>query len=850
MSADEELHEIGFTVQRIRTPPGGQVPELVGIREAPDGSALAVAALEIGGFRISDEDETRAELRWRAVGQAWARCVDALFHLEHEMELWHVVATRRPPGLNGSTLRAGWLVLGRGRTRGDAALAAERSLEVARSIHASHLSFLTLRAATSSAVLLDLVRPATAPFLMALRRGRWEPPTRAALDPQAGSSGAARAGAMVAWPDTTAPWAPIADALASLATHGAFLTRVRTSQRPDDNLVADAQRDVIGVVAEQERLRGSRVDRVTIAGLEPVLRDLRAAAEDRLRTLRGTCLAVDVVLASWEPISEGLAAVASAGLVAPTSQPGIRASLVNQDRLPLPPVVRVDLPAGSLWRPLDPKATPEVLVGPREAASLVRTVEPPTDERSPLPCSRARSLPVRSVAPEGTPLGEAERYGRWTDVCLEHSARFRHVYVVGQTGTGKSTLMLNMVLEDLRAGHGVTVVDPHGTLVADIMARLPESRVDDLVLIDPACSDRDISLNPLDIRAEDPNEYAAHRDRVIDELFDTFDALYDMREAGGPMFETYFRTFMTVLLGGRRPRGYVPILPMLEIIMGTPSLARRLLESLEHDDPTLGARLTAFMRTSGEASISNMVPYVTSKLIRFYSAASARRILCTPDCLDFDDIVRRRKVLLVHLPKVRLGAESASLLARQIVLRLAVSVMSAPRAEAKPHFLFVDEFHNFATERFAQLLSEARKFQLGLVLAHQYTSQLVRRGDRSILDAVLGNVGTFVSFRVGEVDAQLLDSVMAPRYRAQDISGLSNFIACVRSSGTLANVPFTLRTHPPSPLLTTVGTDASRRSAERYGVERTEADRQIAGQLEALRNATTAPGSESVTRVQ
>ena len=185
---------------------------------------------------------------------------------------------------------------------------------------------------------------------------------------------------------------------------------------------------------------------------------------------------------------------------------------------------------------------------------------------------------------------------------------------------------------------------------------------------------------------------------------------------------------------------------------------------------------------------------------------------------------------------MRLGQEAAALLARQVVVRLGQAAMARPAsADFVPHFLYADEFHHFASERFAALLAEARKFGLGLTLAHQYTSQLVtKEGNNRLLDAILGNAGTLVLFRVGGPDARLLAGSVSPRASANDISGLPNFMALVRSVG-LGNVPFTLRTLPAPPALVTTDNatrqDFARRAARPHG----EVETDIQRELEALK---------------
>jgi type IV secretory pathway TraG/TraD family ATPase VirD4 len=419
---------------------------------------------------------------------------------------------------------------------------------------------------------------------------------------------------------------------------------------------------------------------------------------------------------------------------------------------------------------------------------------------------------------------------------LSSAVRVQHTYIVGQTGTGKSTLMLNMIVSDLAAGHGLTVLDPHGALVAAVLERVAPERIDDVILLDPADPERQVGLNVLDVRTEDPEQYLARRDALVDELFDTFDALYDMRVAGGPMFEQYFRGFLALVMGSTPPQDYSPRLPMIVEAMNNARLVRALAGRLSDADAPLIATLEAMLDAGGETTLQNMTPYIVSKLNRFIAPAVSRRILCQARGLDFSDILRSNKILLVDLPSAKLGPGTAALIARQVIAQLANAAMRRGGVACNlAHYVYADEFHHFATERFASLLAEARKFGLGLILAHQYTSQLTNQGSRKILDAVLGNVGTVAAFRVGAQDAELLDAVMAPRASAADIAGLPNHVAVVRSVGELGNVPFTLRTRPPQPVASSLASEVRQRSRARYGVPVREIDEEIKNQLQSFR---------------
>jgi hypothetical protein len=798
-------------------------------------SWLALAAVEIERFHIPPTLVSVTPTSWESWQGQWTGAIEALSSLNATREFWHVMATRQHPGADGAILRAGWVAVGRGAAAEEAGFEAERALEDLHTIQSTCLGFVTLRFAADPEALYDLVRLHSAPFARALRRRRWEPPIIVARPPGTVSA-RAPAGVLLPWPSHVGPWAPLVDALAARAMPSGFLVRVTTSVRPPDEAIRRAEEDVLSVSAQREAAMRSRVGEAT--PLDAVERLLSQAATERVRMLSSTVLAVDPILVSHEPIGEGLTSMAVAALTGGQHLPASAPHPESRDSLrllPPPPVDAVDLARDALWQPLDVARLPELLVSRGEAAALIRTAEPPGDERSPLPCSRARLLPLRGVAGAGLILGSAEQHGALCDVSLAPSARFQHVYIVGQTGTGKSTLLLNMIGQDVARGHGVTVLDPHGSLVDQVLARIPAARADDVIVVDPANPERCVGLNPLDIRSEDPVQYVTTRDRVTDELIDTFDAIYDLRQTGGPMFEQYFRMYVTLVAGSTRPVDYTPILPMVPLAMAHTKLARALADRVQGDDPITRSTLEEAAKVGGDHAIKELVPWVTSKLNRFYAPTVARRILCQPRCLDFEDVINNHRVLLVQLNRARLGSEAGALIARQVVLRLTMAAVErGVSADAPAHFLYADEFHRFATEQFAELLAEARKFRLGLVLAHQYTSQLVRRGERQVLDGVLGNAGTAVVFRVGAGDAELLEGIMMPRVAAADITGLPDFVAYVRSVGELGNVPFTLRTRPEPGGAHGEGADIRARATERYGVARDAVDKEIASALAAF----------------
>lgn len=837
-----EFRSLGFSY--VADPPLREAgrPLSMAFRRMPDGTFVALAALEIERIVIQRTQELEAPGRENAVPHAmWLAAANAIACITEQREFWYVLATRERAGADGNMLRTGWIAAGRGRDAQEAAQQCERTLDDIRTIYGGCVDFLVIAPVTDPMALLDLVRPAAAPFVQSFRR---RPPHLPLFVSHASGGGKTMAprrvvreiaeeepGAVPAWSGRTATWLPLAEALAASSTHAGIVVRVATGFPVPSGAIAAATNDLDRIGHRHQELLATSVREVTLVphGFERML----LTAGQRVVTLSGPCLAVDVSLATSVISGAGLTAILVSALTAPFD--GGMQSSATDTVLISETLESVPLPPNGLLVRLDPASDPALLAGAGEAVTLVRTVDPPHDERSPLPCSRSRILSLREHPPSGTLLGTSEGRGTAQPVRLDDSARFQHVYIVGQTGTGKSTLMLTLALGDIVSGHGVTVLDPHGSLIEAILNRIPESRAGDVMLMAPGASDDYIGLNPLDFQTTDPSEYLSRRDHMIDELLDTFNAFYNMREAGGPMFEQYFRVFMGLVCGTRPPEEYTPVLPMVALTMQNPATIKRLTSRLGPEDPITAGLLRGMMETSGEHSFPNFGPYVTSKLNRFYSSASARRVLCQSGTINYEQMIRDRRILLVRLQREHLGTETSALMARQIVAGLTNAALRRGTREAEPHFIYADEFHTFATERFAMLLSEARKFRLGLVLAHQYTSQLKVRGDQNVLDAVLGNVGTVIAFRVGANDADLLGDVMAPRVTPSDITGLPNFSACVRSVGTLGNIPFALRTTPPPPI---AAFPTARAVTPRggHGLTAAEADAAIAANLEAFRH--------------
>ncbi|MCB9609000.1 MAG: type IV secretory system conjugative DNA transfer family protein [Polyangiaceae bacterium] len=796
MTPEQECQQAGFTLDLSPPLADARRPLVMAFRQQDDGDFLAVVALEVERFEIREpnaQERTKSDSVDRAARFAHV-AVNALSAITARREFAHVIASRAVTGQDGAVLRVGWLAFGRGATAYDAAMAAEATWVDVHAMQVASVEHVMLSPVTDGTVLVDLLRPLMHPHAHRLAR---VPATPLALvqSSDVAQQARERSAALTVlppWPASRLPWSPMVSALAAQPGHSALCVTFATRCRAPLDVVGIEEEHALLFQRESRNFAGTSVRSSLLLGKED--ESFLGWMQRRIELLRGEALCCRVVFASSEPVPDGVLAVASTAFASPSTSNTKRSS--KGEQTPVEPAVcwKALAPHALIHAP-DLTANADLLIDTDELHRFARTVENPEDEKSPLPCARARHLDMRCVEPSGISLGVANLRGRESAVRIDETQRFQHMHIIGQTGTGKSTLMLQMITDDIRSGKGVTVLDPHGTLVDAVLERVPKRRAQDVVVISPSDLERAVPLNPLYLSETDPVRYSMERDRVIDELLDVFDALYDLRVTGGPMFEMYFRTFTALLMGSSPPTDYTPLLPMLEMLIANEPLRRRLASRV---DGVVRAMLETVDQAGGDANLKNMAPYVTSKLTRFYAPLAARRMLCQPTCLDFSDVLASQKILLVSLNPSQLGREASALIARQIIFRLNQAAVARGASPDHPaHFLYVDEFQNYATERFAQMLSEARKFRLGLVLAHQYTTQLTRDGDRTVLDAVLGNVGTVVAFRLGALDAVALERTFAPRATAADISGLPNFNALVRcSGGATANVPFTLRTRP------------------------------------------------------
>ncbi len=427
-----------------------------------------------------------------------------------------------------------------------------------------------------------------------------------------------------------------------------------------------------------------------------------------------------------------------------------------------------------------------------EMASLWHLPLPSTEAAYVKWLSARKAPPPSNLPPDGILLGHVLYRGQDVSVHMKPEDRRRHVYVIGKSGSGKSVLMENMAIQDIAAGQGVAVVDPHGDLVEHILAHIPKERADDVVLFNPSDLDRPIGLNMLEAKSADQKDFA------IQEMIAIFYKLFPP-EMIGPMFEHNMRNVMLTLMADINEPGTVIDIPRM---FTDDEYVKIYLKKLQ--DPVVRAFWEKEMAKTSDFHKSEMLGYLISKVGRFVENEMMRNIMGQRQSgFDFREIMDNQKILLVNLSKGTTGEVNAKLLGLIIVAKLQMAALGRaelPEEQRKDFYLYIDEFQNFITDSISTILSEARKYRLNLIVAHQYLGQLVDdKGQATIRDAVLGNAGTICSFRIGPEDAEILSKEFAPTFGAFDLLNVEQYTAYVKLLiDNTASRPFSMTTYPPT----------------------------------------------------
>ncbi|MBI2037342.1 MAG: type IV secretion system DNA-binding domain-containing protein [Candidatus Magasanikbacteria bacterium] len=384
--------------------------------------------------------------------------------------------------------------------------------------------------------------------------------------------------------------------------------------------------------------------------------------------------------------------------------------------------------------------------------------------------------------------------------------RRRHMYVVGKTGMGKTTLLENMVLNDIYAGHGVGVVDPHGDFAEKIINYIPSHRINDLVYFNPSDIDYPIGFNILE--TIDPR----YRHLVASGLMGVFKKIWP--DVWSARMEYILNNTLLALLE-------FPNTTLLGInrLLADDAYRKRVVRNLK--DPVIKAFWETEFAGYNDRYKQEAVAPVQNKIGQFLSASVIRNIVAqVKSRINIREIMDNKKIFIMNLSKGRIGEDNSRLLGGMLITKIQLAAMErvdTPEKDRKDFFLYVDEFQNFATESFSNILSEARKYRLDLTMAHQYMEQL----DETVLAAVIGNVGTLVTFRVGSTDAEILAKEFAPTFVETDLVNLTKFQIYLKLMiDGVASQPFSANTLSPINLSTESADKVIRVSRERYATNR------------------------------
>ena len=448
---------------------------------------------------------------------------------------------------------------------------------------------------------------------------------------------------------------------------------------------------------------------------------------------------------------------------------------------------------------------------------------------------KAKSAPIPVNAPHtGTLLGVNIFRGTETEVRMLPEDRLRHLYVIGQTGTGKTHFMRNMIVQDIAAGNGICFIDPHGDTAEELLGCIPPNRIKDVIYFNPGDVARPMGMNMLEF---DPN-YPEQKTFVINELLEIFNKLYDMKTSGGPMFEQYFRNATGLVM--EDPESGNTLLEINRVFVDKKFRDYKLSRCNNPLVKTFWRDVAE--KAGGDASLQNIVPYISSKFDSFLSNEVMRPIVSQEkSAFKLRDVMDNRKILLINLSKGRLGELNSSLIGLIMVGKILMAAFSRAdqaASERKDFFLYADEFQNVATATIETILSEARKYRLGLIIAHQFIGQL----EDDIKDAVFGNVGSKVAFRVGAEDGEFLEKEYAPVFSAADLINIDNrncYVKMLINGQTSA--PFNLRTQAGTKSDPEIAAKAKEFSRLTYGRDRAIVEEEMTAKFAAVEAAKAAP---------
>ncbi len=442
--------------------------------------------------------------------------------------------------------------------------------------------------------------------------------------------------------------------------------------------------------------------------------------------------------------------------------------------------------------------------------------------------------PVR-IPTDGVWLGDNEFRGQKKEIRLSDNDRRRHTYIIGATGMGKSVLLSNIACQDMLAGRGFAFIDPHGDVVEDILSKVPEDRIDDVIYFDPGDIEHPIGMNMFEWETEDQKDF------IVQEGINMLQSLYDPGNQGffGPRGQHMFRNAALLLMSDPNGATFIDI-PRCFI---DPEFVKSKLQYVT-DKSVYDYWTKEFPASQKSNDAGEVITWFASKWGPFLSNTMMKDILGQVHSgFNIRDIMDNKKILLVNLSKGKMGEVNSKLLGMIFVMKFQTAAMSrvdTPESERNDFCLFVDEFQNFATESFESILSEARKFRLNLIVANQFMTQLTDK----IREGILGNVGTIICGRIGITDAQIMEKAFMPTFNAEDLHNQPNHHAIAQvMMFDMPSKPFTMSLRPPAFTGNPeVLSGLKMYSATKYGRTRAEVEQEINARMGAEVTEATSRG--------
>ena len=365
--------------------------------------------------------------------------------------------------------------------------------------------------------------------------------------------------------------------------------------------------------------------------------------------------------------------------------------------------------------------------------------------------------------------------------------RRQHTYIIGKTGTGKTALLKNMALQDIYNGEGLAIVDPHGEFVEEVLDKIPESRINDVVYFNPADTDFPISFNILEV--PDPR----YKHLVVSGLIGVFTKIW------ANVWSARMEYILSNCILALCDTPGTTLLGILRMLVDR-DYRQKIVDNVQ--DPVVKSFWINEYEQWRDQYRNEAIAPIQNKVGQFLNVSLVRNIVGqSKSTVNIPEIMDTRKILLVNVSKGRIGEDNSALLGAILITKIQLAAMERvriPEQERRDFFLYVDEFQNFATESFAAILSEARKYRLDLILAHQYVGQLVTETTTRVRDAIFGNVGTLITFRVGASDAEFLEADFTPEFTIQDIVNLPNYSVYLKLMiNGITSRPFSAFTLPP-----------------------------------------------------